>query len=169
MNVTIWWLVAISLVAAGIAGTILPVLPGALLVFGGLLLGAWIDGFTTVGWIPLGGIALLALLGWAADYAAAALGAKKAGASGLTVVGAAIGTLVGIAGGFIGVLVFPFLGAVLGEWITRTFHRPQSQTLAMQGALKVGVATWIALVVVIAFKLAAAFAMIGIFVIAYFW
>ena len=147
----------------------MPVLPGTLLVFGGLLLGAWIDGFTRVGWLPLGGITLLALLGWAADYAAAALGARKVGASGLAVAGAAIGTVLGIAGGFIGVLVFPFLGAALGEWITRTFYRPQSPTQAMQGALKVGVATWIALVVVVAFKLAAAFAMIGIFAIAYFW
>ena len=43
-----WWLLAISLMVAGVAGAILPVLPGTLLVLAGVFVGAWIDGFTRV-------------------------------------------------------------------------------------------------------------------------
>ena len=76
-----WWLLAISLMVAGVAGAILPVLPGTLLVLAGVFVGAWIDGFTRVSGWTVGFIAVLALLAWATDYLAALLGAKKAGAS----------------------------------------------------------------------------------------
>ncbi|MGI9590211.1 MAG: DUF456 domain-containing protein, partial [Myxococcota bacterium] len=50
MTITVaLWLVAALLVAIGIAGTVLPGLPGAVLVFAGLLLAAWADGFAHVG------------------------------------------------------------------------------------------------------------------------
>ena len=72
-----WWLLAISLMVAGVAGAILPVLPGTLLVLAGVFVGAWIDGFTRVSGWTVGFIAVLALLAWATDYLAALLGAKK--------------------------------------------------------------------------------------------
>ncbi|MFN7136357.1 MAG: hypothetical protein ACK4MU_02380, partial [Thermomonas sp.] len=60
------YLLAAVLVLAGLAGTLLPVLPGAPLVFAGLLLAAWADGFQHVGpWplLALGGLALIAAPG----------------------------------------------------------------------------------------------------------
>src|SRR5260370_14786943 len=54
------WLLAGLLVAAGLVGAVLPLLPGAPLVFLGLLLGAWIDGFQRVGAVTLSLLALLA-------------------------------------------------------------------------------------------------------------
>ena len=64
MSVTLW-IVAVILVFLGMAGTLLPALPGVPLVFGGLLLGAWVDGFTKVTLttvIVLGALTVLSLL-----------------------------------------------------------------------------------------------------------
>ena len=83
------WIVAIVLIIVGVAGTILPALPGTILVLAGIVLGAWIDSFARVpGWV-VALIALLAVLAWATDYLATVLGARRAGASTLAIVGAA--------------------------------------------------------------------------------
>ena len=55
----IFYLIAGLLVIVGIAGVILPALPGVPLVLAGLLLAAWGDGFHHVGWIALTGLGLL--------------------------------------------------------------------------------------------------------------
>ena len=111
-----WWVLAISLMVVGVAGTILPVLPGTILVLAGVFVGAWIDGFTRVSGWTVGFLAVLAMLAWATDYVAALLGAKKAGASPAAVAGAALGTLLGIFMGFVGLLFMPLLGAAAGEY-----------------------------------------------------
>ena len=38
----LWWLLAVALIVVGLAGTVLPALPGTALVLGGIVLGAWI-------------------------------------------------------------------------------------------------------------------------------
>ena len=49
----LWWIIAGSLVVIGIAGTVLPALPGIVLVFFGLALAAWIDDFQRVGGVTI--------------------------------------------------------------------------------------------------------------------
>jgi uncharacterized protein YqgC (DUF456 family) len=149
------WMLAIALVVTGVAGTVLPALPGAILVFAGIALAAWIDDFTRISVASVVVAGVLTLLAFAADYAAAALGAKKAGASRLALVGAAIGTVAGVFTGFVGLLFLPLAGAAAGEWLSRR---------DMLRAGKVGVATWIGLLVGTAVKLALVFAMVGLFV-----
>lgn len=146
------------LVLAGIAGAVLPALPGAPLVFGGLLLVAWADGFQKVGWFTLAVVGLLALLTFPLDLMAASLGAKRVGASWLALAGAAIGTIVGFFLGLPGLILGPFVGAVAGEYLSRRDLRQ---------AGRVGVGTWIGFVIGVAGKLALIFMMIGIFVFAY--
>ncbi len=149
------WLIAVALIVLGVAGTILPALPGVTLVFGGILLAAWIDHFTRIpGWL-VAVFALLTLIAWAVDYFAAVAGAKKAGASKLAIAGAAIGTLVGIVTGLWGLLFLPLVGAALGEFVARR---------DVYRAGHVGIATWIGLLVGTAVKLAIVFAMVGAFV-----
>ena len=87
--VLLLWFIAAMLVLVGLAGTLLPILPGVPLVFGGLLLGAWIDGFVHVGWPLLLVLALLTLLSVVVDVAATSLGAKGAGAGRAAMLGAA--------------------------------------------------------------------------------
>lgn len=157
MTDVVLWFLSAALVAAGLAGTVLPALPGTALVLGGLLLGAWIDDFTRVGWGSLGIITALAVMAWVLDYAAGLLGARRAGASPQALVGAALGTVVGLFMGLVGVLFMPLVGAALGEYLAR---RDQRQ------ALQVGVSTWVGIMVGLIAKVVLAFMMIGIFVVA---
>lgn len=151
------WILAWGLIALGVAGAVLPVLPGAALVFVGAALGAWIDGFTRVSGLTVGVLAALAIVSWLLDYVAGVMGAKKAGASRQALIGAALGTVAGIFMGFVGVLFMPFIGAAIGEYLARRDHG---------AAMKVGVATGLGLVVAMVAKVVIAFVMIGIFVVA---
>ena len=99
--------------------------------------------------------AVLAVIAWVTDYFATVLGAKKAGASKLAIIGAALGTIAGIFMGLVGVLFMPFVGAVIGEYIAQKNTRQ---------AAKVGLATWLGLIVGTIVKLVLVFMMIGIFV-----
>jgi uncharacterized protein YqgC (DUF456 family) len=153
------WVLAVLLVLVGIAGTILPALPGAPLVGIGLVLAAWADRFEKVGWFPLVVIGVLAVLTLVVDFLATMMGAKRVGASGLALFGAAVGTIAGLFFGLPGVILGPFVGAVVGEYLARRNH---------EQAVKVGVGTWIGLLLGTAGKLALIFMMIGVFAFAYF-
>ena len=157
MTATLLWLLSAALIVLGVAGTVLPALPGTALVLAGIVLGAWIDDFARVGWGVLGGITLLAALAWVLDYVAGLLGAKKAGASRQAIVGAALGTVAGLFMGLVGVLFMPLVGAAIGEWLARRDHGQ---------ALKVGVATWLGIIVGMVSKVVIAFVMIGVFIVA---
>jgi uncharacterized protein YqgC (DUF456 family) len=152
---TLLWICSVALILAGVAGTVLPVLPGTALVLAGMVLGAWIDGFNRVSGVTVGVLAALAVLSWLIDYVAALLGAKRAGASRQALIGAAAGTVLGLFMGLVGVLFLPLVGAALGEYLARRDERR---------ALAVGMATWIGIVVGIAAKVGIAFIMIGVFV-----
>jgi uncharacterized protein YqgC (DUF456 family) len=154
------WVIAVALIVVGLAGTVLPALPGVALIFGGIALAAWIDGFTRIpGWIVLVQ-GVLAAIAFAADYLSSVLGARRAGASRLAVVGAAIGVVAGIFAGLVGVVIFPFIGAVVGQFIGQR---------DLRNAGKVGVATWIGLAIGTAVKVAIAFTMVGMFIVALLW
>ena len=157
---TLLWLLAIALVLVGIAGTVLPALPGAALVFAGLLVGAWIDGFARVSGWTVAVLGVLTVLAWVTDYAAAALGAKRVGASPQALVGAALGTLAGVVTGFVGLLFLPLAGAALGQYLARP---------DLRHAGRVGLATWVGMLVGTAVKIALVFAMVGVFVVAYLY
>jgi len=149
------WIVAVALIAIGLAGTVLPALPGMPLIFGGVLLAAWIDDFTRIGGWTIGVLGVLALVGVAVDYAAAALSARRVGASRQGIIGAAIGTVLGVFSGLWGLLFMPLLGAAVGEYLA---HKDALR------AGKVGVATWIGLLIGAALKIAIAFTMIGVLI-----
>jgi uncharacterized protein len=142
------------LVVVGFAGLLLPAIPGTVLIFAGLVLAAWADGFTQVGIGTLVLIGVIAAASYAVDFVAAALGAKRAGASGRAIVGAALGTLLGLFLGLPGLILGPLLGAVFGEW---TVHRDLAK------ARRMGIAAWIGFAVGSAVKIALAFSMVGIF------
>jgi uncharacterized protein len=154
---TIGWIFAIILIVIGVAGTVLPALPGVALVIGGIALGAWLDDFTRVPWWVVAICAVLAVIAWVTDFLATVMGAKKAGASKLAIVGAAVGTIVGIFMGLIGVLFMPFVGAVLGQYISEKDSKR---------AAKVGFATWLGLLIGTIVKLVLVFMMVGIFLVA---
>ena len=152
------WALAGFLVLAGLAGTLLPALPGAPFVFFGLLVAAWIENFQRIGWPTLTLLAVLTALSIGIDLLASVLGARRVGASRLALVGATVGSIVGLFFGLAGIFIFPFVGAVIGELITR---------MEMGQAAKVGIATWLGLLFGALAKLALALTMIGVFIAAY--
>ena len=158
MDPDVYLALSALLVIVGLAGTVLPVLPGVLLVFGGLFLAAWAEDFSRVGIIGLTLIGTLAALAFVADFVASLLGARRVGASPRALLGATLGGIAGIFFGIPGLLLGPFLGAVLGELWARG-------GLAQAG--KVGIGTWIGLLVAAIAKVVIAFAMIGTFFVSY--
>ena len=157
MENSLLWIVSVALILLGMAGTVLPVLPGTLLIWGGILLGAWIDDFARVGVSTVLLISVLAVLAWALDYVAGLMGAKKAGASTHALLGAAVGTAIGLFMGLVGVLFMPLLGAAAGEYLAR-----KDQI----SAVKVGFSTWFGMMLGLIAKVVLAFTMVGIFGIA---
>jgi uncharacterized protein YqgC (DUF456 family) len=149
------WLLAALLIVLGFAGLILPAVPGIPLVFGGLLLLAWAENFVYVGWVTLSLLGVLALLSYGVDFLAAALGAKKFGASPRAVTGAALGTLAGLFFGLPGIVLGPFVGAAIGEFSRRASARAATQA---------GVGATLGLLFGALLKVALAFTMLGVFV-----
>lgn len=77
----LWWALSTGLIVLGLAGIVLPALPGTVLVLAGIVMGAWIDDFTRIGWFAIASCTVLAALAWVLDYVTALFGAKRAGAS----------------------------------------------------------------------------------------
>ena len=157
----LWYVIAGLLILLGLAGTILPALPGLPLVFAGMLLAAWADHFNRISGWTIALLAVLTLISIVVDIASTAMGARRLGASKLAMLGAALGTLVGgLVFSLPGLVVGPFAGAMAGELINGKEWRHAS---------KIGIATWVGLAIGTALKLALAFAMLGVFVLALAW
>lgn len=154
---------AALLVLIGFAGIILPLLPGIPLLFAGLLLAAWVDGFAHVGAPALIALGVLTALSILVDIWATAHGAKRVGASRLAIAGTLIGTLLGLFFALPGLLFGPFIGAIAGELLHQRNLHPDT----LSHATRIGIGTWIGLLLGTAFKLALAFAMLGIFAMAW--
>ena len=149
------WLLAALLIAIGVAGLILPAVPGIPLVYAGLVLLAWADNFAYVGWITLTLLGVLALLSYGIDFLTTALGAKRFGASPRAMVGAALGAVIGLFFGLPGLLLGPFVGAVIAEFTLRGSARAAAQA---------GVGATIGLLFGALLKVALAFTMVGVFI-----
>lgn len=150
---------AALLVVAGLVGVIMPALPGTILIFIGLLLAAWSDGFVRVGVPTMVVLGILTVATYFVDVAMMALGMKRLGTTRRAMAGAAFGTLAGLFFGLPGLVIGPFAGAVLGELTTDANWRV---------AGRAGVAAWIGFLLGTMAKVGLAFAMVGIFLTAWF-
>ena len=151
----ILWVLAVILVGGGMAGLAFPVLPGAPVLYAGLFAAAWAEDFAHVGATTLVVLGIMAILTYVFDFLAGAFGAKRFGASRRAVIGATLGAIVGIFFGIPGILLGPFIGAVLGE----LSNRPD-----LKAAGLAGIGATLGLALGVAAKLTLAFAMLGIFV-----
>lgn len=142
------------LMIAGVAGSLLPFVPGTPLI----LLGAFIYAVAT-DFEPVDGWRLLllvglTLVGYTLDYLSGALGTRKLGGSRWAVLGALGGGIVGLFFGPLGILVGPILGAIAVELIYRK---------DLQVALKSGVGAVIGVFLGVVAKLSIAVVMVGLF------
>ncbi|MGH8443884.1 MAG: DUF456 domain-containing protein [Solimonas sp.] len=152
------WVAAVALIVAGLVGTILPILPGAPLVFFGLWLIALTDGYRHVGWPTLTLLGAIVVLTVVIDFVASALGARKVGASRQAITGALLGSIIGIFFGLPGLLLGPFVGAVIGELMAQS---------KVEHAARVGIATWLGLLAGSIAKLALCLTMLLVFLFAW--
>jgi uncharacterized protein len=150
------------LLALGLAGAVIPVLPGPLLIWLGAFLWAWGDGFARVGWGTLIVLAVLALAAWASDLFLTMVVSRRAGASWKAILGAIVG---GILGGILlsevlllGTIVGAMLGAVLGMYAVEYLNTRNADT-----AIKAVRAYLFSMVLAAVVELSIALAMVGIF------
>lgn len=153
------WVLATLLVVVGLVGVVMPALPGTILIFAGLLLAAWSDGFVRVGVPTTVLLGVLTVASYFVDVIMMAVGMKRLGTTKRAMAGAALGTLAGLFFGLPGLIIGPFAGAMLGELTADAGWR---------GAGRAGLAAWIGFLVGTVAKVALAFAMVGIFLTAWF-
>jgi uncharacterized protein YqgC (DUF456 family) len=146
------YLGALVLILMGLVAAILPALPGIPLIFAGIWLIAAVDGFRHLGKWWLIGIAAIGCAGVVTDFLAAALGAKRMGASRQAILGAVIGTVIGLFFGIVGLFVGPFLGALAGELASGS---------SVTRAGDVGLSTWMGLIFGTLVKLVASLMMVA--------
>lgn len=153
MDIALYILAAL-LIVGGLAGAVLPALPGIPMLFGGIWLAAAVDNYQHLGlwWLLI--IGVLGGIGVTVDFVASALGAKRVGASKLALWGAALGTLAGMFFGIPGLLFGPFLGALAGELASGT---------SVLRSTHVGIGTWLGLLFGTLVKLVISFVMVGLF------
>lgn len=154
MEQTLYFVLAGILILVGLAGTVVPILPGVPLVFAGMLLAAWADHFQHIGAVTLTILGMLSALALLIDFIASLLGAKRVGASTRALWGALLGTMIGFFFGLPGIVFGPFLGAAAGEL---TLGRELAH------ATRVGVGTWLGLLFGTLAKVALCFTMLGVF------
>jgi uncharacterized protein YqgC (DUF456 family) len=151
---------AACLMAVGLFGSLVPALPGIPLAFAGIWLAAAADHYQHIGLWWLLGIAAVGAVGLALDLLAGALGAKRAGASPRAVWGALLGSVIGIFFGLPGLLLGPFVGAVVGELSTGK---------SVQRSTHVGLSAWLGLIFGTIMKLVSCVTMIMLFGAAWWW
>ncbi len=156
MTVLLYALGAISIVL-GIAGVVLPAIPGSALLVTGAVLVGWAEGFTRVSGFTVGVCAALGIAIWVVDLLASVLGAKAFGASRWALVGGGVGVVVGLFLGIPGIILGPAVGALAFEYARDpNFGR----------ALKAGVGAFLGFVLGTAVKVTLAFALVGALVLA---
>lgn len=151
---------AAALIAVGLAGALVPAVPGIPLMFAGIWLISGMDQYRHLGRWWLLGIGTVGAVGLALDLLAAALGAKRVGASAQAVWGALAGTLIGLFVGVPGLLLGPFLGALIGEL---------SSGARLRRSAQVGVSAWLGLIFGTIIKLAASLMMLALFGAGWWW
>jgi uncharacterized protein YqgC (DUF456 family) len=152
-------LVAVAMVV-GLVGTVLPVVPGLVLIAGAAAVYGLVEGFGTVGWVAM---SLIALLGIAGTAAGAALPQRAAAGAGTARSSMALAVVGAVAGAFlipvVGMPIGGALGIYLGERLRPVSHQQAWRstvatvkgfglaTLVQLGAGVVMVLTWVAWVV----------------------
>ena len=114
----VWWLIAIVLMAVGLIGTVLPVVPGTAIILAAALLHQIMLGTErSLGWWNIAGLTLLTLFSYALEFFAGYFGAKRFGATKWGAFGAVIGAIAGLFFPFPGLIVGPVVGALAGELV----------------------------------------------------
>ena len=152
----VYVLVALLLVA-GLIGSVVPALPGTVLILAGAAVHAMATDFEPIGPGRLAILALLTVIAYGLDYVAGALGVKRFGGSRWAIAGAVVGALVGLFFSLPGLLLGPLLGALAAEYV---------YTRQLSNSARAALGTVVGLLVGAVAKVGIGLAMIGLFL---FW
>jgi hypothetical protein len=152
----ILWIIGAILTVTGLSGLLLPIVPGAPVLFLGLLFGAWAEDFQHIGLWTLLVLAAMAVITYAIEFAASVVGVKKYGGSKRAMAGAVLGGVAGLFLGIPGILFGPLVGAVIGEL---------SMQRSLDEASRAGFGTVVGMAIGLAGKFAIGLAMIGLFIV----
>lgn len=114
----VWTTLALVIAAVGVAGTFLPALPGASLIFAAAAVHFALNGAdpsVSVSWMTLIGLALLAVFSAVVDFLSGAAGARWFGSGKWGLIGGVVGAIVGLFFGLPGLLIGPLVGALVFE------------------------------------------------------
>ncbi len=111
------WTVTISLLFAGLAGSVLPFVPGPLLIFAGCLFHTLMRAQSAMSWWGIGLELLLLIISYLIDFASGAIGSKWFGGSKWAVWGVIVGGIVGIFFALPGMILGPIIGAFAFEML----------------------------------------------------
>jgi uncharacterized protein YqgC (DUF456 family) len=114
----LWWSIAIVLMAVGLLGTVLPIVPGTTIILAAAVIHRIMLGpVKSIGWWTLGVLLLLTLASYALDLVSGYFGARRFGATRWGVAGMIAGGIIGLFFAFPGLLIGPVIGAIAGEII----------------------------------------------------
>ncbi len=133
MDANLWYFLGYGLIVLGLAGAVVPIIPGPFLIWLGALAWAWGNDFQEIGPVLLAGMGMLALLAWGMDLILSYTFSRRTGASWKSFAGAIAG---GMAGGIflsgtipvLGTLVGAFLGSVVGTWLVEYYAKRDMMT-----------------------------------------
>lgn len=116
MTPALWWTLTVALMLIGLAGTVVPLLPGTTVILAAAILHHLMLGETqSVGWWTIAGLAVLMVLSYALDIVSGSIGAKWFGATRWGAVGGIVGALAGLFFFPLGLFLGPMIGVLLGE------------------------------------------------------
>ena len=129
--IVFWWILTLLLMLAGLAGTVVPLVPGTVIILGAAVLHHFMAGpQRSVNWTTLVILTVLMLAAQALDLVSGSLGAKWFGATRWGALGGILGGIVGLFFGLPGIFLGPLAGVLLGE------------LLGGRGILPAGRSTW---------------------------
>lgn len=147
-------ILALLVMCVGVAGSILPGVPSTPLVLVAAIAHKIYFGITGAAWWVIGVLAGLTAFSLVMDYVASVYGAKRLGATWRGAVGAIVGGLIGLFFHLPGILLGPFIGAVVFE---------MAGGRELKAASKAGVGATLGLLAGALGKLACCVAMMGLF------
>lgn len=152
------------LLALGLVGSVLPVIPGPLIIWLGAFLWAMGDGFQTIGWPWLVLLGILAIAAWGADLLLTTVVSRRAGASWKSIGGAIVGGIVGgiILGGtppVFGSIMGAMMGAMVGMWLVEYIDKRNRRSAAVAVRAYIG-----SMILAAILELTISLTMVGLFV-----
>lgn len=122
------WTLTSALLVVGLAFTVLPLLPGPLIIFAGGIVHTILRPQSGMSWEGIALFSLLLVVSYVVDFMSGAVGTKWFGGSKWGVIGVIIGGVVGLFFGLPGLILGPIIGGFAAEkWIAKKDFHPAAK------------------------------------------